>query len=205
MWVRMTHSFEAAKAAFLTQTKYSAGDLWFSYQTTKRPLRERRLPERQLTCRFTRCSKARGCEPKKPRQQARGPHPWARVYKSPGAWSGIHSSGNFKETLPPSLCHHVFQLLHKKLLFQASRRTVHRPSRSSRHSFSPRCRLPEWHLLAQFLPNWFLAPGPLSGVMLWAHGLPANMLPENFLYLHPCPGNLQSTDYLCLQSLLNSL
>lgn len=91
----------SCQPAFLTRTKYSAGDLWFSYQTTKRPLRGRRLLKRQLTCRFIRCSKARWCEPKKPRQPAWGLHPWARIYKSPGTQRGIHNSANVKETLQP--------------------------------------------------------------------------------------------------------
>lgn len=104
-----------------------------------------------------------------------------------------------------SVRHLVLQLLHKQTLFQADWRTIHCASGPSCHSFYPGCRLPEWHLFAQLLPNWLLAPGPLSEDLLRAHCLPANLLPANSLCLQPCPGDLLSEDHLCLQFLLNSL
>ena len=81
-------------------TKYSTEALWFSYQTTKPSLWGRRLLKRQLTWKFTRCSKASWYEPKKLGRPGWEPHPLARIYKSSEARSGIHHSGaSFSELL----------------------------------------------------------------------------------------------------------
>lgn len=88
-------------------TKDSTEALWFSYQTTKLSLWGRRLLKRQLTWRFTRCSKANRPEPQKPGrpgwEPGWEPHPPARRYKSSGVWSGSHNSGARSSELPTAL------------------------------------------------------------------------------------------------------